>query len=66
MFEGEKAGLEAILATETVKCPKPLEIVKSGNSVALVMENMKLTSMSSNHQEILGEQLARLKYFLNG
>ncbi|OXA43682.1 ketosamine-3-kinase [Folsomia candida] len=60
MFEGERAGLEAILATETIRCPKPIAIVKDGSNVALVMENLNMTSMTSHQQEILGEQLARM------
>jgi fructosamine-3-kinase len=60
MFEGEKAGLLAILATKTLRCPKPLKIVKQGSSVALVMESLNMSSLSKNQEELLGEQLARL------
>jgi fructosamine-3-kinase len=59
MFVGEKAGLEAILSTGTVKCPKPLTIVSDGPSHALVMETLTMKSMNTSHQAILGEQLAK-------
>ena len=47
MFDGEKASLEAILNTETVKVPKPVKVIDldTGGCV-LVMEHLDMKSLN--------------------
>lgn len=61
MFDGEQASLEAILATETVRCPKPVAVVDNpaGTGSVFVMEHLDIQGLN-NHSAALGEQLARL------
>ena len=60
MFKGEKAGLEAILATKTIKVPKPICVVPFGrSSCALVMEYCKIGPLNNKTQAALGDQLAK-------
>ncbi|KAM3863580.1 ketosamine-3-kinase [Diretmus argenteus] len=60
MFDGEKASLDAILNTETVKVPKPVKVIEldTGGCV-FVMEHLDMTGLS-RHSTHLGEQLADL------
>jgi len=64
MFDGEFAGLQAILETNTIRVPKPLAVVSFGpennKSAALVMESLKFSSTNSSQQALLGEKLALL------
>lgn len=60
MFEGEYASLKAILATGTIKVPKPLVVVDNpSGGAALVMEHVSMRSITKYSAE-LGEQLANL------
>ncbi|KAM8845165.1 ketosamine-3-kinase [Spinachia spinachia] len=60
MFDGERASLEAILKTETVKVPKPVKVVEldTGGCV-LVMEHLDMSGLTKYSKQ-LGEQLADL------
>ncbi|XP_076866240.1 ketosamine-3-kinase isoform X1 [Brachyhypopomus gauderio] len=60
MFDGEKASLEAILSTNTIKVPKPLKVVdlEQGGAV-FVMEHVDMRSLN-RYSAQLGEQLADL------
>ncbi|XP_007887069.1 ketosamine-3-kinase [Callorhinchus milii] len=60
MFDGELAGLDAILKTKTVKVPKPVKVIDlpDGGST-LVMEYLDMSSISK-YMPDLGEQLADL------
>eukprot|EP00057_Strongylocentrotus_purpuratus_P015635 XP_011670109.1 PREDICTED: ketosamine-3-kinase-like [Strongylocentrotus purpuratus] len=61
MFEGERAGLEAILATGTVRCPRPIEIYdhSDGPESIFVMEHLDMIDLDQ-HAAALGEAVARL------
>lgn len=61
MFDGEKASLEAIQATETIRVPKPGPILDnpSGTGTIFIMEHLDLQGLSK-HSAALGEHLARL------
>ncbi|NXM78414.1 KT3K kinase, partial [Serilophus lunatus] len=60
MFEGEKASLEAILKTQTVKVPKPIKVIDiPGGGAAFAMEHLEMGRLSS-HSALLGKQLADL------
>ena len=61
MFEGEKAGLKAILATGTVRCPRPLAIQdqQTGPGSTFVLEHLDLYDLDAEQACILGEQVAR-------
>ncbi|CAG7834267.1 unnamed protein product [Allacma fusca] len=60
MFAGEKAGLEAILKTNTIRVPTPYYVVTFGrSSAALVMESVNIGS-ASKVQADLGSKLADL------
>ncbi|XP_072024143.1 ketosamine-3-kinase-like [Amphiura filiformis] len=61
MFEGEAASLDAILATNIVKVPKPEKVIrddKDGGAI-LIMEHVDMSGLRK-YQAELGEQLARL------
>ncbi|XP_037083975.1 ketosamine-3-kinase-like isoform X2 [Pollicipes pollicipes] len=61
MFAGELAGLQAIIATSTVRCPRPLTVAQhpdTGRAV-LVMEFLQMRSLRARSAQ-LGRQLARL------
>lgn len=47
MFDGEMAGLEAILKTETVKVPRPVKVIQldTGGCV-FVMEYLDMRSLN--------------------
>ncbi len=60
MFEGEARSLAAILATNTVKVPKPEKVIaddKNGGAI-LIMEHVDMSGLR-RYQAKLGEQLAR-------
>ncbi|XP_030850105.1 ketosamine-3-kinase-like [Strongylocentrotus purpuratus] len=61
MFEGEKAGLEAIIATGTVPCPRPYDIYDNddGPGSIFVMEHLDLRNLDQ-HAAALGEAVASL------
>lgn len=62
MFQGEKLGLDAILATGSVRCPKAIAVVtvdENSPSAALVMENLEMGYSRGSSQAKLGEELAR-------
>ncbi|NWI93972.1 KT3K kinase, partial [Pitta sordida] len=60
MFEGEKASLEAILETQTVRAPKPFTIVDvPEGGAAFAMEYMEMGRIAC-YYELLGTQLADL------
>ena len=58
---GEQAGLEALLATKTVKCPQPVALVENpdGSGMTFIMEHLELTELGPEQFATLGEQLAR-------
>lgn len=60
MFDGEKASLEAIQATKTIRVPKPGPILDnpSGTGTIFIMEHLDLQGLSK-HSAALGEHLAR-------
>ncbi|XP_036766665.1 ketosamine-3-kinase [Manis pentadactyla] len=60
MFEGEMAGLAAILRTGTVRVPAPIKVLDApGGGSMLVMEHVDMRALSS-HATQLGAQLADL------
>uniref|UniRef100_A0A672M425 protein-ribulosamine 3-kinase n=1 Tax=Sinocyclocheilus grahami TaxID=75366 RepID=A0A672M425_SINGR len=60
MFDGEMVSLEAILATNTVKVPRPVKVVDLERSGALlIMEHVEMRSLNK-YSSKLGEQLADL------
>ncbi|XP_066530873.1 ketosamine-3-kinase isoform X2 [Hoplias malabaricus] len=60
MFEGEKASLEAILSTNTIKVPKPVKVIDlEGGGAVFVLEHVDMRSLS-RYSARLGEQLADL------
>ncbi|XP_033628062.1 ketosamine-3-kinase-like [Asterias rubens] len=64
MFDGELASLKAILASSTVKAPKPMKVLPHPTSegAILVTEYLDMTGLSSQAAK-LGEQLARMHLF---
>lgn len=47
MFEGEKASLEAILKTKTIKVPKPMKVIDlCGGITVFVMEHLDMRSLN--------------------
>ncbi len=58
MFVTERAGLETIAATNTLRVPRPVAHGISGKHSFLVLEHLDLSSSGS--AELLGEQLAAL------
>ncbi len=59
MFDAEYAGLQAILATETISAPQPLCTGIAANHAFLVMRYIDTTNSPHNHAR-LGEQLAAM------
>ncbi|GCB65612.1 ketosamine-3-kinase isoform X4 [Scyliorhinus torazame] len=60
MFDGEMAGLEAILKTSTVRVPKPVKVISlSDGGAVFVMEHFDIHSLN-RYMATLGEQLADL------
>ncbi|KAF5903646.1 ketosamine-3-kinase-like, partial [Clarias magur] len=58
MFDGEKASLDAILSTNTIRVPKPVKVVdlESGGAV-FIMEHIEMKSLN-RYATQLGHQLA--------
>uniref|UniRef100_A0A3P8VI10 protein-ribulosamine 3-kinase n=1 Tax=Cynoglossus semilaevis TaxID=244447 RepID=A0A3P8VI10_CYNSE len=60
MFDGEKASLEAILKTETIKVPKPIKVIElDKGGCVLVMEHLDMRHLTKYSIQ-LGEKLADL------
>ncbi|XP_072530665.1 ketosamine-3-kinase [Salminus brasiliensis] len=60
MFDGEKASLDAILSTNTIKVPRPMKVVDlEGGGAVFVMEHVDMRSLN-RYSTRLGEQLADL------
>ncbi|TTQ55691.1 Ketosamine-3-kinase [Bagarius yarrelli] len=58
MFEGEKASLEAILSTDTIRVPKPVKVVDlETGGAALIMEHIDMKSLNRFTAQ-LAQQLA--------
>ncbi|XP_038079096.1 ketosamine-3-kinase-like [Patiria miniata] len=64
MFDGELACLEAILATDTVRAPKPMKVMghPTTEGAVLAMEYLDMRGLNT-HAAKLGEQLARMHQF---
>ncbi|MCI4391797.1 hypothetical protein PGIGA_G00138520 [Pangasianodon gigas] len=60
MFDGEKASLEAILSTNTIRVPRPMKVVdlEAGGAV-FIMEHVDMKSLN-RYAAQLGQQLADL------
>ena len=58
MFTAERAGLEAIAATKTVRVPQPIAHGTAGKHAFLVLEYLELRG--NGNARLLGEQLAAL------
>ncbi|GAB6022736.1 hypothetical protein CHUAL_006831 [Chamberlinius hualienensis] len=60
MFDGEYESLKAILATDTVRVPKPFLVVDNpAGGAALVMEYVEMSTLN-RHSVKLGQQLAMM------
>ncbi|XP_022523786.2 ketosamine-3-kinase isoform X1 [Astyanax mexicanus] len=60
MFDGEKASLDAIQSTNTIKVPKPVKVIAlEGGGSVFVMEHVDMRSLN-RYSARLGEQLADL------
>lgn len=60
MFEGEKASLEAILSTNTIRVPKPVKVVDLDTGGAVfIMEHIDMKSLN-RYSAQLGQQLGEL------
>ncbi|XP_038061844.1 ketosamine-3-kinase-like [Patiria miniata] len=64
MFDGELASLEAIIATDTVRVPKPMKVMDhpTTEGAVLAMEHLDMRGLST-YAAKLGEQLARMHLF---
>ncbi|XP_077869709.1 ketosamine-3-kinase-like [Saccoglossus kowalevskii] len=62
MFDGELAGLNAIIATGTVRVPKPYKVVDHGSGAVLIMEHTDMQGLGS-HAAKLGELLAKMHLY---
>jgi len=61
MFEAETEGLEAILQTSSIRCPRPLAISDSDFSPAfLILEFIRSAPQSAKFAELLGRGLAQM------
>ncbi|XP_077995391.1 ketosamine-3-kinase-like isoform X2 [Glandiceps talaboti] len=59
MFDGEMAGLDAILATNTVKVPHPYKVLDHGTGAILIMEHLDMRGLG-RHAAKLGERFAQM------
>ncbi|XP_071491552.1 ketosamine-3-kinase-like [Diadema antillarum] len=61
MFEGERESLLSILATETVRCCTPLEVVDhpDGSGAIFILDHLELRDLDQQARE-LGRQMASL------
>lgn len=60
MFEAERAGLQQLQATQTIRVPTPLCCGVTGESAYLVLEWLQLGRGTSRSWEVMGQQLAAL------
>lgn len=60
MFDSEYEGLKAIMATNTVRVPKPLVVLDNPKGGAIIVLEFVEMSSLSRHAAKLGEQLARM------
>ncbi len=60
MFEAERAGLEALAHTNTVRVPRVVAVGADAQQAWLIAEWMDLGPLSARAEEALGEQLAAL------
>lgn len=62
MFDGEKASLEAILQTNTIKAPKPVKVIdlSPGGGAVFVMEHLDMRSI--NRYYLLSKILFQFNY----
>ncbi len=58
MFEAERAGLEALAATRTIRVPRPIACATSGEYAFLALEYLELKNSGNARQ--FGEKLAAL------
>ena len=59
MFEAEKAGLEEIQNSQSIKCPQPVTCGTSDQMAFLVLEYLDMGSSKIN-DELFGQQLAKM------
>ncbi len=59
-FEKEALGLEALLSTRAVNCPRPIKASKTRDSAFLLMEAISAAAPSTSSWTTLGKQLALL------
>ncbi|XP_029783683.1 fructosamine-3-kinase isoform X3 [Suricata suricatta] len=63
MFEGERASLEALQTTGSVRVPRPIKVIDlPGGGAAFVMEYLKMRSLRSQASK-LGDQMADLHLY---
>ena len=62
MFKGEQQSLQTILNTNTIKVPKPIDLIidPETNLNVIAMEYIENLSSLKNYEEKLGENLANL------
>ncbi len=60
MFRAEAAGLDEILASQTIRVPKPICWGTAANSAYLVLEWLELSHSSGSGWELMGQKLAAL------
>lgn len=60
MFEAERAGLEEITASHSVRVPRPIAVGADGESCWLVLEHLEMGSGNGRSYALLGEQLATM------
>lgn len=60
MFEAEALGLEQMLATASIRVPKPICWGTADNSSYIVLEWLELSSGNSNSSEEMGRKLATM------
>ncbi len=60
MFEAEAAGLEAILATASVRAPRPVALGVDGKRCWLALEFIEFGAAAGDAAVLLGEQLAAM------
>jgi protein-ribulosamine 3-kinase len=64
MFEGELQGLTAILATNTLRVPRPKAVIDNPRGGAvLIMEYLDMKGGLKKYSEVMGMTLARLIKF---
>jgi protein-ribulosamine 3-kinase len=66
MFEAEAAGLQAILASQTIQVPAPVCRGKADKQAFLVLEHLDLGGDTTTTAETLGRQLAQMHRVTQG